>query len=139
MTDKLLPCPFCGGEAEVFDYFNQGKQKTRWQVNCTKCMGAFGENDSKHEAIEKWNKRVNVPLYGEVEGDWHTGTPVEDGKYLVQHGKDFHEVLLVKDGKFMAVEYIETALGIKRHHYDVSETVVAWQKIEPYEASKETD
>lgn len=67
-----------------------------------------------------------------ADNKWHTGTPTEDGKYLVQHGNDFHEVLLVKDGKFMAVEYIETALGTKRHHLDVSETVVAWMPIEPY-------
>ena len=116
MSEKLKPCPFCGGEA-VYDRDWKG-------VQCRVCNARIANNfQRKKDAVEAWNTRPNP---------WRTGTHVEDGKYLVQHGKDFHEVLLVKDGKFMAVEYIETALGIRRHHYDVSETVVAWQKIEPY-------
>lgn len=82
--------------------------------------------------LEKLSMQMNE-LADDIGSNWHTGTPTEDGMYLVQYGNGFHEILLVKDWKFMAVEYIDTSLGKKRHHYDVSDTVVAWQKITPFE------
>ena len=50
---KLKPCPFCGGEAEMFPYyFNE------WHIGCGKCSCDMGVFDTKEEAIEAWNKRV---------------------------------------------------------------------------------
>lgn len=73
---KLLPCPFCGGEAAVKRgavYFN-----FRVWVSCKKCnantvpflYGNTGELDSKDytrdgeqiardKAVKAWNRRVN--------------------------------------------------------------------------------
>ena len=85
---ELKPCPFCGGEAEVFDYWNEGKKKNRWVVMCKNCKGGLGELDTKEEAFEKWNNRWMIPCEeGETEGNWHTGTPTEEGWYLVAYRK----------------------------------------------------
>ena len=57
MTKKLKPCPFCGGKAEIlttdsysgFDYC----------VMCISCIGNVDWCNTKEEAIEAWNRRVN--------------------------------------------------------------------------------
>ena len=51
---ELKPCPFCGGEAETYPYyFNE------WYIGCSECSCDLGVFDTKEEAIEAWNKRVN--------------------------------------------------------------------------------
>lgn len=57
-NDKLLPCPFCGGEAKT-TFICDGRYN---EIKCKtpKCimnvdMPAFYE--SKEEAIKKWNSR----------------------------------------------------------------------------------
>ena len=52
---KLLPCPFCGGEAEVTLFVGN------YGVGCTKCPGAIFNcrGQTKEEAIEAWNRRVS--------------------------------------------------------------------------------
>ena len=107
MTDKLLPCPFCGGEAIV-----RGSIVTYDHVACRKCNSAM-IGDTKEEAIEKWNTRPNP---------WHTETPTEEGWYLVQT-KGYWVVL-----------FFDSILGwVEKKEAPYIE---AWQKIEPYEASK---
>ena len=44
--DKLKKCPFCGGEAEIF-----------WVI-CKECTAETKDFDTKEEAIEAWNRRV---------------------------------------------------------------------------------
>lgn len=53
MSDKLKPCPFCGGEAIV-----SGCDDTLWSVICKKCAASIDYNDTKQEAIIAWNRRV---------------------------------------------------------------------------------
>ena len=50
---KLLPCPFCGGEAELSLFLGN------YHVTCTKCLGAIfpARGMLKGEAIEAWNTR----------------------------------------------------------------------------------
>ena len=55
MEIKLKPCPFCGGEAELF--IVPGKM-TKWAVRCTKCYANNGTFVSDHDAVEAWNKRT---------------------------------------------------------------------------------
>ena len=48
---RLLPCPFCGGEAEIvrdYEYFHT--------VFCPECMVQITKYDEK-EAIKIWNRR----------------------------------------------------------------------------------
>lgn len=47
---KLLPCPFCGGEAEIFG------DKKHW-IYCPNCCSETKSFKTKKEAIERWNTR----------------------------------------------------------------------------------
>ena len=55
-TPELLPCPFCGGEAKIYN----ADLETYYAVSCTNCdmavTGAFYE--SEEEAAKPWNLRV---------------------------------------------------------------------------------
>ena len=53
MSDKLKPCPFCGGTPIV-----SGCDDTLWSVICKKCAASIDYNETKQEAIEAWNRRV---------------------------------------------------------------------------------
>lgn len=61
MSEKLLPCPFCGGEAQFVpaptDEENETLVLGPAMVNCTRCdahmLGQFDE-----ESIEGWNRRA---------------------------------------------------------------------------------
>lgn len=48
---KLLPCPFCGGKAEL-------KHNILWDwVQCENCSAMTQEKHCKENAIEAWNTR----------------------------------------------------------------------------------
>lgn len=56
MTDKLKPCPFCGGEAEVIKGYLYGKV-THYSVTCPQCDFEYGMYKSKQNAEKAWNRR----------------------------------------------------------------------------------
>ena len=60
MQNKLKPCPFCGGKAEVEKWINNTKLKrTSFYIAlCTECNAKI-ETDKKYQAIENWNRRVD--------------------------------------------------------------------------------
>ena len=51
--EKLKPCPFCGGEAEL------EINGLYWDVNCKRCLANVGAYKcyNKKQAIEAWNRR----------------------------------------------------------------------------------
>ena len=56
MSEKLKPCPFCGGEAmerEATYYHN-----TRYYIQCTKCGAGSAFSLSEQGAIDAWNTRA---------------------------------------------------------------------------------
>lgn len=53
MNDELKPCPFCGGHAII-----DGCDDTLWIVVCNACNASIGYKETKEEAIEAWNIRV---------------------------------------------------------------------------------
>lgn len=78
---QLLPCPFCGGEAEVdqtterFEYGIGGPNSVMeygYYVYCKKCSAGTGAVDipppSEDEAIAEWNRR-HLPLSVEIAMD----------------------------------------------------------------------
>lgn len=52
---KLKPCPFCGGEAEVW----VSDVTDRAIVYCTVCDAQIRIRQNEQEAIEAWNHRVS--------------------------------------------------------------------------------
>ena len=57
---KLLPCPFCKGEAKRLytEYGNSTVSLMGYFVECQKCHVRTDEYDTEAEAIEAWNKRA---------------------------------------------------------------------------------
>ncbi len=51
---KLLPCPFCGGEAEYCKGDWIGKE---YWVKCTKCSCKTSLSNNYKKPIEEWNTR----------------------------------------------------------------------------------
>ncbi len=88
---ELLPCPFCGGEAELHDgvviipvidesgaYIDADVEDTPAWVECAACGAATDGVDSADEAIAAWNRRAqpdNTPLTLD-ELRWMDGEPV---------------------------------------------------------------
>lgn len=62
MSEKLKPCPFCGGEAIAKK--DADKNRYNWYVTCSyatwdcPCMPSTGYYDTKKHAIEAWNRRA---------------------------------------------------------------------------------
>lgn len=66
--DKLLPCPFCGGKAEIGQDADSDDFK-RWNVVfCTKCYAEIKgkdtigkiDKDEEKELIKQWNTRTQI-------------------------------------------------------------------------------
>lgn len=55
--DKVEKCPFCGNDP-VIESAIFGRMKTRlYTVQCEHCVFNLGMEDSKEEAVKKWNTR----------------------------------------------------------------------------------
>lgn len=60
MSDKLLPCPFCGGKASVSIGHN-GEHEQLMYVECVSCAGMADMYRYRAEAIAAWNRRYVCP------------------------------------------------------------------------------
>ena len=58
--EKLKPCPFCGGETEVFKDMASLFFPEKFNVWCKKCGVHTLEFRKRKEAIKVWNKRTQV-------------------------------------------------------------------------------
>ena len=64
--DKLLPCPFCGGKAELYRIPNNHQLVTGewilediWDCGCRKCLIGFSALNDRDLAVKKWNTRTH--------------------------------------------------------------------------------
>lgn len=59
MNDKLKPCPFCGGEAEIGQYCKNGLiiKCMNCGIQRKQCTLRFGLDWLKNNMIKKWNTR----------------------------------------------------------------------------------
>jgi len=81
MTEKLKPCPFCGGEAVLLEP-NESSTFYRVGCNCAHCIGAnavWHAHTSEAEAIEAWNARAERTCYADE-------VTHRDCKYSVNRG-----------------------------------------------------
>ena len=58
MAEKLMPCPFCGGKAELIIAPGYFKPKSGWLVKCRNGCCNQMPYRSDQGAIEAWNRRV---------------------------------------------------------------------------------
>lgn len=136
---ELKPCPFCGGKAEIerslptgFDgeewyyiYCSRAKESRGNKCHANPVISKAGEN-AKERVIEAWNTRPNP---------WHTGTPTDEGWYLVAY-ECIHECKNKGKLEYHTMHIFENELGYKDIRGRASDDVwkaVAWQKITPYE------
>ena len=55
---ELKPCPFCGGEAEVYEEEDESQE---WvYVRCVDCWARTDGNDTEIGARDAWNQRKNT-------------------------------------------------------------------------------
>lgn len=82
-NDKLLPCPFCGGEAikVAFTWVNIADEST---IDCTIC-GARTKVLKTEEAIKSWNTRK--PMERIVEQLEKNGQKMSEAKAIRPYGK----------------------------------------------------
>ena len=60
MSEKLKPCPFCGGEAELGGVIKPILNEHRYQIACNYCGGQTLFFQSVEEAIKAWNTRAEA-------------------------------------------------------------------------------
>lgn len=61
MSDKLKPCPFCGGKGELI------WMKTGGWVECRKCQATSFGYTEKQRTIDEWNTRDTSAVLAERE------------------------------------------------------------------------
>ena len=65
--NELLPCPFCGGKAEICHFGNEYTKSRKVVIKCTKCRITRIDAALKHGfdwldkvAIAAWNQRTET-------------------------------------------------------------------------------
>lgn len=62
MSEKLLPCPFCGGESRIREYKDVEfliHNADCFMVQCDRCGCGTSYEATKAEAIAAWNRRAS--------------------------------------------------------------------------------
>ena len=141
--DKILSCPFCGGNGELLDDGYEHpvidengacvdmdifEGDTFW-IECEKCGAMITGADTPEKAIEEWNKRTGsgwIPcsesLPEETDGDYYDSVIVTLSDGFVSPG-----VYRNQDKEW----WVEDESGEKT--YRSSDEVIAWQPLpDPY-------
>ncbi|WP_196601576.1 Lar family restriction alleviation protein [Pectinatus frisingensis] len=62
MSDKLKPCPFCGGTPNMHNDDNKHPKFSKvvfWQIYCLDCCTSTGWYNSTNDAVNAWNRRAD--------------------------------------------------------------------------------
>jgi len=65
-TDKLLPCPFCGGEG-LPDCIFVSHEEVHYFVRCRCCACEGPWSKTPRWALSQWNKRLTVERTAPIE------------------------------------------------------------------------
>lgn len=57
MEDKLLPCPFCGGEPEIE---RMGTSRVSMIITCTECGASLETGETWLDKNCSWNTRAPI-------------------------------------------------------------------------------
>lgn len=155
MADKLLPCPFCGGEAKVVGglriipildsngaYIDADVDEGwGYGVQCQSCYASIDEPWLSEDSAEvkKYDGDISEATYQSVvtkwnnrPSPWHTGTPTEEGWYLVAY-ECVYDCKNKGKIEYFTLNIITDEDGCKDYRGRASDDVwkaVAWQKIE---------
>lgn len=72
MTEKLKPCPFCGGKVKapiIFETIDSPKKQYLWLVICHNCGSSSAYDFTEEKVVEKWNARAE-PDQVEFSPEW---------------------------------------------------------------------
>lgn len=87
---KLLPCPFCGGEAELKEYYEtcDGRGDTHAKITCLNCLSTMAltrdefvkaEKDFKYKGgYYSKNKKFWNGMHQRLIEKWNTRKPMEE-------------------------------------------------------------
>lgn len=130
---ELLPCPFCGGEAEL--EFQIGDIGDTWAVICVgnKMCPCYSHRvyclATQMEAIDNWNRRAaSVPRWTRVED----GLPEKAGRYLITRLRKADGRHLTREA-FFDYEFTRTFAP-----FDPIKDVIAWMPL-PQPFTEEQD
>lgn len=132
---ELKRCPFCEGKGKIsekiVDY--NGRRIYEYMCYCAECFCSTPPYPIKDDAIRVWNERPNP---------WHTGTPTEDGWYLLlyksiggefipetKHFNFFKNIIEMRPDVFMDIYPLWQKLELP--------TDTHIEKIEPYKEKKD--
>ena len=60
MSEKPAePCPFCGGEAKLYEVTDPEDYRTIYKASCSKCGASTMRSQNKKTAAWWWNMRTN--------------------------------------------------------------------------------
>lgn len=55
--EQLKPCPFCGGNADLYSITIGFNEERVFYIQCDKCLSRSGKWGKKENAIDMWNRR----------------------------------------------------------------------------------
>lgn len=58
MSEKLKHCPFCGGEASIYEVSNDEENFVGYMVSCDDCDCGTTVFNVRDTAVQSWNKRT---------------------------------------------------------------------------------
>lgn len=58
MSEKLKPCPFCGGNASIYEVSNDEENFVGYMVSCDDCDCGTTVFNVRDIAVQSWNKRI---------------------------------------------------------------------------------
>lgn len=64
---ELLPCPFCGGKAELWRAHPENPKRKAWVACMDRCAVMTKEYETNQEAAKAWNRRLDAERVRELE------------------------------------------------------------------------
>lgn len=116
--NELLPCPFCGGEAERID-IEDGENAGGSCVHCTQCDACSNvEFEFKENFVSNWNRRVAAPK-SEPDAWLPISTARKDGtSYLLKFRGNLQAIRIDLE-RWNNLQFVGSHPGLCRDGFDV--------------------
>ena len=98
--------------------------QTRQLIDSLELLAERHKDDKYYTFETRWIDVLKAVIDKLKELDWHTGTPTEEGWYLLEYN------IGNSDETYYVTDHWSNEVG-----YWTVDRVIRWQKIEPYEAN----